>query len=183
MLAESTPTPRYALFVTGPPASGKSSVAESIATALPGFALLQKDPIKEALYDAMRESDPRAVTASRLLSDIALRMLWALARSCPRVILEANFRTLDPHERQHFQSLRADKLEVHCMCPFEVAQHRFAARAANRHPAHTVHTLTPEIFRESQSPFDLSPVIEVDTTKPLDLPPLLDRIRAHWPGL
>lgn len=174
---------RYALFLTGPPASGKSSVVTLLAQALPGFALLQKDSLKEALYDAMREDDPRAAAASRRLSDIALRMLWALAPSCPRVILEANFRTLDPQERARFQLLDANKLEVHCVCPYEVALLRFESRATNRHPAHTVHTLTPEIFQESQSPFALSPVIDVDTTKPFDVPCLLEQIHAHWPAL
>lgn len=174
---------RYALFVTGPPASGKSSVVEPLAQALPYFALLQKDPLKEALYDAMLQSDPQTPPASRLLSDVALRMLWALAPDCPRVILEANFRTRDPGERARFQSLHASKLEVHCVCPFDVALQRFAARAGKRHPAHTVHTLTPEIFAESEPPFALSPVIEVDTTKPIDLPRILDQIRIHWPGL
>jgi predicted kinase len=179
----------YALFVTGPPASGKSSVAESLARALPHFALLQKDPLKEALYDAlhennpMRESDPQAAITSRLLSDVAMRMLWALAPNCPRVILEANFHTLDPHERARFQSLEANKLEVNCWCPPEVAMQRFAARAGNRHPAHTLHTLTPEIFRESQPPFALSPVIEVDTTNPIDIPRLLQQISVLWPEL
>ncbi|HUY82281.1 MAG TPA: AAA family ATPase [Acidobacteriaceae bacterium] len=174
---------RYALFVTGPPASGKSSIVEPLARALPHFALLQKDPLKEALYDALHEGGPQAATASRRLSDVARRMLWALAPGCPRVILEANFRTLDPQERARFQSLDANKLEVHCACPFEIAMQRFASRAANRHPAHTVQTLTSKIFRESQSPFGLSPVIEVDTTNPIDLPRLLQQIHTHWPEL
>ena len=182
-----TPTParasRYALFVTGPPASGKSSVVEPLARALPCFALLQKDPLKEALYEAMHEADPQNPPASRLLSNVARRMLWALAPDCPRVILEANFRTLDPDERARFQSLNAYKLEIHCVCPFEVALHRFASRAGNRHPAHTVHTLTPQVFAESQLPFALSPVIEVNTTTPIDVPRLLDQIRTHWPEL
>jgi predicted kinase len=177
------PTPRYVLFVTGPPASGKSSVAESLAQALPGFALLQKDPLKEELYDEMPDAIRKSGTASRRLSDTALRMLWARASSFPRVILEANFRTLDPQERESFQSLDANKVEAHCMCPFEVAMHRFAARASRRHPAHTVHDLSREIFKESQSPFGLSPVIEVDTTLPFDVTGLVKKICAYWPGI
>lgn len=172
---------RFALFVTGPPASGKSSVVEPLARALPSFALLQKDPLKEALYEAMHQVDPHAPPPSRLLSDVALRMLWALAPDCPRVILEANFRTLDPEQRARFQSLSANKLEIHCVCPFEVALQRFASRAGKRHPAHTVHTLTPATFQESLPPFGLSPVIEVDTTKPIDVLRLLEAIRSHWP--
>lgn len=177
------PAPRYALFVTGPPASGKSSIAESIAQALPGFTLLQKDPLKEELYDETPGDIRNAATTSRRLSDTALRMLWGRAPGYPRVILEANFRTLDPLERVRFQSLDAKKLEVHCVCSFEVAMQRFASRAARRHPAHTVHDLSREIFQESQSPFGLSPVIEVDTTSPINMTALLQRIFTCWPEI
>jgi len=175
------PASHYALFVTGPPASGKSSIAESIAQALPGFTLLQKDPLKEELYDDMPDNARKADAASRRLSNTALRVLWGHAANYPRVIVEANFRTLDPQERGRFQSLDANKLEVHCSCPFEVAMQRFASRAAKRHPAHTVHDLSREIFQESQSPFRLSPVIEIDTTSPIDMTSLIRKICTYWP--
>lgn len=177
------PASRYALFVTGPPASGKSSIAESVTKSLPGFTLLQKDPLKEELYDEMPDDVRKTGPASRKLSDTALRMLWGRAPSYPRVVLEANFRTLDPLERERFLSLDANKLEVHCFCPFEVALQRFASRSAKRHPAHTVHDLSRETFQESQAPFGLSPVIEVDTTSPINMTSLVQRICAYWPEM
>lgn len=177
------PTQFHALFVTGPPASGKSTVAAALAQALPDFALLEKDLLKEVLYDATLQSAPTALTASRKLSDAAIGLLWTLAQRCPRVILEANFHTLDPRERARFESLDANKLEVHCVCPFKVAARRFAVRAASRHPAHTVHELSGEVFKESASPFGLSSLIEVDTANPLDLSGLIKQIRSHWPEL
>lgn len=168
---------RYALFVTGPPASGKSAIAEYLAQALPGFALIQKDVIKEALFEA-GVSD-----GSRSLSDAATQLLWALAPKCPRVILEANFRTADARERERFAALNAEKLEVHCWCPAEAATRRFAARAAERHPAHTLKELSPEIYAESEAPFGTVPLIQLDTTNPVDLPQILEQVQRHWPDL
>jgi predicted kinase len=182
--AQHQAAPRYALFITGPPASGKSSVAESLARALPNFALLQKDTLKESLYESLHEDGADlAITTSRQLSDAATRMLWAIAPNCPRIILETNFRTLDPQERDRFHSLDANKLEVHCHCRPEVAMRRFAARALGRHPAHTLTELSQKVYQESQSPFDLAPLIQLDTTTPVDISQLLQQIHAHWPDL
>lgn len=175
--------PRYALFVTGAPASGKSLIAGFLAETLRSFALLEKDALKEALYEELHGDDCDAAAFSKRLSDTAIRLMWTLAPNCPRVILEANFRTLDAQERERFQTLKANKLEVHCRCEAEEAMRRFAARAGARHPAHTVKELTEETYRESQAPFGLGPLIEVDTTAPVDLTKLLERVRAHWPDV
>ena len=171
---------RYAIFVTGPPASGKSTVAEFVANALPAFVLLQKDVLKEALFEVLHGNAGEAVL-SRQLSDAAIRLLWTLAPKCPRVILEANFRTLETMERERFQALDAKKLEVHCSCPFEVARRRFAFRATERHPAHTLRDLSREIYEESEAPFGLSPLIQLDTTSPVDLPEIVNWVRRQWP--
>lgn len=167
----------YALFVSGPPASGKSRVAEALVGALPGFALIQKDVLKEALFEG------GAAGGSRGLSDASMGLLWALAPKCPRVILEANFRTRDARERERFAALEAEKLEVHCWCPVEVAMRRFAARAAGRHPAHSVTELSREVYEESEQPFGLGPVIRVDTTEKVDLTRVLEQVRGRWPEL
>lgn len=168
----------YALIVTGPPASGKSRVAEFLASALPGFVLLQKDALKEALFESLGERGGAAV-GSRQLSDAATGLLWALAPKCPRVILEANFRTVDARERERFAALEGEKLEVHCWCPAEVAMRRFAARAAERHPAHTVKELSRRVYEESEAPFGLGPLIRLDTTGPVDLAGLLEQVRGR----
>lgn len=168
---------RYALFITGPPASGKSVVAEFLAESLPGFVLLQKDVLKEALFESGITVD------SRRLSDSATSLLWTLVSKSPRVILDSNFRTRDPWERKRFAALRAEKLEVHCGCPMEVATRRFAARAAERHPAHSVKELSPKVYEESEVPFGLGPLVQLDTTGSVDLPRLLQQVRLHWPDV
>lgn len=170
-------------MITGAPASGKSSLAHGLARALPGFALLQKDPVKEVLYEALTEMERRAPDCSRRLSDAAMRVLWAQASACPRVILEANFRTADPGERQKFQDLPGHKIEIHCQCPFEVATRRFAHRSPLRHPAHTLHRLSPALFEEFSRAFELAPLVELDTSVPVDVEAVAARLREHWPEL
>ena len=177
------PGRHLALFITGAPASGKSTIARELARALPTFAVLEKDVIKEALFEALPREEAQRPELSRLLSDMAVHALWSLASRCPRLILEANFRTRDPAQRGNFESLNAAKLEIHCRCPIPEAAQRFAARAASRHPAHTLHVLSPELLAEFAEPFNLAPVIELDTALPLDLGKLLHQIQAHWPEL
>lgn len=157
-------------------------VAEYLARTLPGFVLIQKDVLKEVLFEALNQNE-NAAEESRRLSDTATSLLWALAPKCPRVILEANFRTHDPRERERFAELEAEKLEVRCWCPAEVAMRRFAARAADRHPAHTVKELSLDVYKESEAPFRSAPLIRLDTTEPVDLPGLAEQVRGHWPDL
>lgn len=168
----------YTLFVTGPPAAGKSVVAEYLAEALPGFVFIQKDVLKETLFEA-----GDAAVGSRGLSDAAMELLWALVPKSPRAIVEANFRTRDARERERFAELEAEKLEVHCWCPADVAMRRFAARAEGRHPAHSVKELSLRVYEESEAPFGMGPLIRLDTTGPVDLPRLLEQVREHWPDL
>ena len=172
-------TARYAIFVTGPPASGKSTVAEFLSQALSDFALLQKDTLKEALFEMLPEDSAKTVV-SRRFSDTAIQLLWALAPKCPRAILEANFRTLEPSERERFLALDAQKIEVHCWCPPDVAMHRFATRAAGRHPAHAMKNLSQQVYEESQAPFGLGPLIQLDTTNSPDLLGIVSWVRGRW---
>jgi predicted kinase len=167
---------RYALFVTGAPATGKTTVVEFLARELPEFARIEKDVLKEALFATFGDG-----AASRQLSDAAIGLLWTIAPRCPRVIVEANFRTQEPAERERFRALDAKKIEVNCWCPLDEARRRFAERAQERHPAHSVKELTRESYEESAEPFGMGPVIRVDTTKPVDLPRVLEWVRMEWP--
>lgn len=173
---------RKVVLVSGPPGSGKSSLALPLAEAL-GFALLSKDRIKETLWDALRPS-AASRSWSRRIGGSAMEVIWALARCCPEVVLEANFRPRSEYERWRLNGLGARIVEVYCCCPLDVARERFAQRATmpDHHPAHVDRAVTPESLAEFGHPFGRWPVILADTTKPVDIPTLCADITAALAG-
>ncbi|HVT98950.1 MAG TPA: AAA family ATPase [Acidobacteriaceae bacterium] len=171
------------VLVSGPPGSGKTTLARPLAERL-GFALLTKDDIKESLYTSM-QGTAGDVEFSRRIGSAAMEVLWALAPHCPAVVLEANFRTQSSYEREKVAGLvaaGAQIVEVYCRLPREEASRRFAERAreVRHHPAHALAEMPPERMREYEEPFALGPVIEVDTRMLVDEVGLAVRIRAFW---
>jgi predicted kinase len=179
---------RSIIMVSGAPACGKSTLASALAQVL-GFPLLTKDTIKESLFDSLGShlsgNVGSAAELSSLLSRAAMELLWSLAPYCPEVILEANFRPKSPRERERFAALEGRKLEVYCHCTLEEAARRFRERAtrAGHHAAHSMKTLSAELMEEFDRPVALSPVIDVDTERPVNPLDVVERIRAHWPDL
>jgi predicted kinase len=172
---------RRIVLVSGPPASGKTTLARPLAQLL-GFALLTKDDIKECLFTAMHGSAGDA-EFSHSVGAAAMELLWALAPHCPAVVLEANFRTRSDYERAKVRALDAQIVEVYCRIPPEQASRRFAERARQErhHPAHVFAEMSPERMVEYEEPFALSPVIEVDTQTPVDIDGLVNRVREFLP--
>jgi predicted kinase len=169
------------VLVSGPPASGKTTLARPLAERL-GFALLTKDDIKETLFTAM-QGPPGDVEFSSKIGAASMDLLWALAPHCPAVVLEANFRTQSPYERAKVTALAeagAQIVEVYCRLPREEASRRFAERARQQrhHPAHALAAMPPDRMIEYEEPFALSPVLEVDTTRPIDIEALARQIEA-----
>lgn len=172
---------RCIVLVSGPPASGKTTIARPLAHAL-AFALLTKDDIKESLFTSLN-GPGGDVGFSRRLSAAAMDLLWALAPHCPQVVLEANFRTRDPHEREKLRELIAapdtQLVEVCCTLPLPEAARRFAERARLdlRHPAHALQKMSPEQLSAYEGPFALGPVITIDTQHPVEIPALVRQVR------
>ena len=166
------------VLVSGPPASGKTTVARPLAAALE-YALLSKDDIKEALFTAM-QGPPGDLTFSRKIGAAAMEALWALAPHCPRVVLEANFRTRSAYERAKVGALGGRAVEVHCRVALEEASRRFAQRAREErhHPAHALQEISLEQLAEYAEPFGMCPVIEVNSGAPVDIRELADQIRS-----
>jgi predicted kinase len=179
---------RSIIIVSGAPASGKSTVARGLAEAL-GFPIFSKDTIKESLFESLGNQLAGTVGSpaelSRLLSRAAIDVLWAVAPRCRQVILEANFRPKDQHERECFAALEGRKLEVYCHCSPEEAARRFRERAttARHHPAHSMKTISAELLEEFDRPFGLCPVIDVGTESLVDPVEIVGRIRGHWPDV
>ena len=125
------------VVVTGPPASGKSTIAAELARRA-RLPLLAKDPIKEILFDTLGWSDRAwsrrlGVAVYGVLYEAAGELLGA-GRS---LILEANF----DHERARRDLLALPPsriVQVYCTAQPELLLARFdeRARSGARHPAH-----------------------------------------------
>ena len=162
------------VLVAGPPGSGKSSLAGPLAAEL-GLALLAKDEIKEALMGEL--GVPATVQESRRLGRAAVMALLAMARSSRGAVLDSTFY---PYTVPHLGRLPGTLIEVRCRCPREVAQMRYWARSETRLAGHFDDERPPEeLWNEHHiEPLGLGPLIEVDTTVPVDVEPLAQRIRA-----
>ena len=120
------------VVVTGPPATGKTTLATTLSRRL-GLPLVAKDAIKERLYDALGTGD-RAWSQRLGRATFALMFDWAgelLAAGSP-LVLEANFtRPAMPS----FDALPAHRtLQLFCTAPRDVVIERYAAR--RRHGGH-----------------------------------------------
>ena len=165
------------VLVSGPPASGKTTLARPLAERL-GFALLTKDDIKETLFTAM-QGPPGDVEFSSKIGAASMDLLWALAPHCPAVV-RLNRGSLPFRVQVSNAGGRAQIVEVYCRLPREEASRRFAERARQQrhHPAHALAAMPPDRMIEYEEPFALSPVLEVDTTRPIDIEALARQIEA-----
>ena len=171
---------RKIVLVSGAPGAGKTTLAVPLADAL-GFALISKDHIKETLFDVL-EGTPGDLAYSRKIGGAAMELLWVLAKHCPNVVLEANFRHRSDYERTRIRSLQGDVTEVYCDCPAEEVMRRFARRAKSLsyHSAHTFSSITLEDIEEFDQPVGIGTVIKVATNRPIDVAELVSRIREAW---
>ena len=161
------------VIMTGPPASGKTTLRRALAARL-GMPFLYKDGIKETLFDTLgwsdREWSRKLGVATYELLFHWLEMELAARRS---LVVESNFDS--QRDGSRFLALR-DRygfrpVQVCCVTHGAVLLERFRSRAASeeRHPGH-VETVNIAEFEQAllrgrinSLPLD-GPVIEVDTT-------------------
>ena len=133
------------------------------------MSLIAKDDIKEALFDALG-GPPGDLAWSRKVGGAAMETLWRLAERSVGAVLEANFRPHSAYERGRLERLAAEIVEVNCWCPPEVLLRRFHERAKTAHPAHVLTDLSPEMVAEFDRPVAFGSVLQVDTSRPVDVP-------------
>jgi predicted kinase len=144
--------------------------------------LIAKDTIKEALFDTLGTGD--LAWSQRLGEATYLAMLGIAedsATAAAALVLEANFvRGGDVAAR--LAALPARFVQVHCSAPLDVLVDRYGSR--ERHPGH-IDSERREALREAvetgrHEPLDLpGETIRLDTTRPVDLDALADRLRAQ----
>jgi predicted kinase len=174
-----TPNPKIVL-VSGAPGSGKTTLAVPLAQAL-NFSLITKDDIKETLYEAL-DGRPNDLAFSRKIGGAAWGVLWKLAAQSTRVVIESNFRPNNPIEQAQLAALKAQIIEVRCHCPPDEIVRRYISRdaAGQRHPAHALHEITAEQVAVFNGWMGCGTLIEVDTSHPIDIPALAQRINDSW---
>jgi predicted kinase len=168
------------VVVTGPPAAGKTTLARELAARL-RLPLLAKDTIKEALFDRLGAGD---LAWSRQLGEATYLAMQALAADSVAagagLVVEGNLVRGSELEAA-FASLPARFFQVHCSAPLDVLVERYHTRV--RHPGH-IDADRADALREAvetgrHEPLELpGETIRLDTTQPVDVGALVDRITA-----
>ena len=162
---------KRAVLVNGIPASGKSTVAQTISSTK-GWPLLTLDTIKEAFFAHLGIGDR---DYNRLLGKASYQAIFALIKDFPNgwtVVIDAWF-GFQPIEvlQGHIAYAGIRQLtEVWCHAPGEALGERYRARLGQRHSGHLGESYIPELIELASraKPLGTCPLFDVDTTRPLD---------------
>ena len=166
------------IIVQGPPASGKSTLAEQVAAEL-RLPCFSKDAIKEELYDSLGVLGVIERKFFHKLGEASMRLLYSVAGRVLEagigVVIEANFYRGVSEQELSALVERSRAVMIECQAPPEELKRRYAERAASgeRHPVHEdserVDTLEDDLEAGTYELLDLDcPVISVDTTQDYD---------------
>lgn len=164
------------VVVSGPPASGKSTLAPTLAVEL-RLPLIAKDTIKDALMSQLPVPD---VDASRQLGRAAVGAMLAVATHSPiGAVIESNFyRSV---ARADLLQLPGTVVEVFCRCDPDVAADRYRTRAGTRHAGHFDSVRKAEELWNDEVSEPVAagwPLLEVDTNVPVDVAKVVDFVRG-----
>ena len=161
----------FVAVVTGPPAGGKSTVADDIAAEL-RVPLLTKDGIKETLFDSLGTGDREW---SKRLGEATWHVLFHVLRAQLRtgcsVVVEGNFEP--DRANNQFASLPAfHVVQVYCHAPEGELLERFRERSesGDRHPGH---------LDGEDAERELEQALAEGRWRPLTLPGPLVEYRPH----
>jgi len=163
------------LVLSGPPASGKTSVAEELAAEL-RIPFISKDTFKERLYEVFGHADRVEDQVERAGLALLYSVAGAQLAAGVPVMAESNFdreSDLEPLRRLREQH-GARLVQVHCTRSKQKLLERFVGRIheGDRHPGHGD---DPEDVDEVEEKLDAG------VWEPLDLPGELIRVDKDDP--
>ena len=175
--------------MTGLPAGGKSSLGKVLAARL-GWVCLDKDNYLEQLYE---QNSITNMTDRRQLSRQADLAFQAAACGQDQAVLVSHWAPSAAAQGAKDTGTPSDWvgaqfghiIEVHCVCPPDVATTRFFNRT--RHPGHLDAQRPRAEFAQKMQimaagyPLHIGELIEVDTGVRPQIAPLVDRVLGALP--
>lgn len=158
---------RRIVLMSGYPASGKSTLACALAGHF-GFALISKDDLLDAMYRAAG-GGPDDPELSLRTGQAAWAAFWHLSRRCPQAVLDSNIKPSGAYEMARVAEIEGPMVEVHCRCPLEIAQARYAERAKLDRPAQRAKVLDGDLATRYGMPIGLRRLVVVDTSGPVNV--------------
>ena len=162
------------VVVTGPPASGKSTLSRELAREL-SLPLLAKDTIKQALVETLGAAD---VEQSRLLGSAAVDVLLAVAAEASQAVLDSVW--VDRASARARLAALDGVVEVVCECDVDTMRARYRARALHKGPEHFDGARDDQELwpPEALSPLAAGwPVVTVRTADMVDVREVAERVR------
>ncbi len=171
------------VVISGLPGSGKTTLAGQLAAAL-DLPVIDKDAILEHLFEIRGTGDGVHRRALSRESDAILQNQAAASAGAILVSFwhQPGMAPDSGTPIDWVSALAASIVQVHCVCPPEIAAERFARR--QRHPGHLDSQRSYQDILQcletlaSLPPLHLGPRIEIDTTYPIDIERVLHDIRT-----
>lgn len=173
---------KIGVVVTGMPASGKTTIARSIANSL-SFDLIDKDDFLEDLYEL---NEVRTWEDRKKLSRQSDNLFQAAAEKSGSAVLVSHWKPLEEcgesgTATDWLQQTYSLLIEVFCLCPPDEALDRFFTR--RRHPSHLDKQRDPTELAlrlrglESRYPLGIGSLIEVHTNAKVNHNSVVDHVR------